>query len=119
MSNGSGTYLLIAFVIGFWGIWSASREPNSLMEGLTITIIAIVAKAIMEWSGIPEINNVMLASWGILWVCTVVILELVGRYSVSTGVNLTISVGGAVAWFFLAQYIFGPEGVKMVQGWVG
>lgn len=116
--QGQGPFLLMAFVLGFWCVWSANRDPNSLMEGLTITIVAIIARAFMEWSGVPDFNNVMLASWGVMWVFTVVVIELVGRYSLSMGVNLTISVLGAVGWYFLAHYIFGPEGTAMIKGFV-
>lgn len=115
----NGTFMLMAFVLGFWGIWSANRDPNSLMEGLGITIIAIVAKTIMEWNGIPNFAPVELATWGVMWVFTVVVIELVGRYSVSTGVNLCISVGGAVGWYFLAEYIFGASGQAFLANYVG
>ena len=41
------------------------------------------------------------------------------RYSVSMGVNLAIAVGGAVGWFFLAQYLFSKPGMDFIAGFVG
>lgn len=114
----NGSFMLMAFVIGFWCIWSANREPNSLLEGLSLTIIAIIAKALMEWSGIPELTPQLLTAWGVLFVFTVAVLEIITRYSVSMGVNMVIAVGGAVGWFFLAQYLFSKSGMDMIAGFV-
>lgn len=111
-----GSYMLVAFIIGFWCIWSANRDVNSLMESLVLTIIAIILRALMEWSGIPDFDNVTMAQWGILFAFTAAVLEAVNRYSRSMGINMTLAVCGAVGWFFLAQYIFGEEGVKWVSG---
>ena len=115
----NGSFLLMAFVIGFWCIWSSNREPNSLLEGLTLTIIAIIDKATMEWSGMPNFTPQLLTTWGVLYVFTVAVLEIITRYSVSMGVNLAIAVGGAVGWFFLAQYLFSKPGMDFIAGFVG
>lgn len=61
---GSGSYMLIAFAVGFWGIWSANRDMKSLSESLVIIIIAIATKALMEWSGMPEFDSQLLTIWG-------------------------------------------------------
>lgn len=50
----NGAFMLTAFVLGFWCIWSANRDVNSIMESFGITIVAIVAKSLMEWSGPPH-----------------------------------------------------------------
>lgn len=115
----NGAFMLVAFLIGFWCLWSANRDPNSLMEGLMLTGIAIVVKAVMEWSGVPNFTPTILTAWGVLFVFTVAVIEIIARYSVSMGINITIAVGGAVGWFFLAQYLFGKAGMQMLAGWVG
>lgn len=114
----NGSFMLAAFVIGFWCIWSANRDVNSLMESLGLTLIAIIARSLMEWSGMPQIDSVFLASWGILFVFNVVLLEVIDRYASSMGINMTLAVAGSVGWFFLAQYIFSEKGAAMVAGWV-
>lgn len=114
----NGSFMLAAFVIGFWCIWSANRDINSLMESLGLTLIAIIARSLMEWSGMPQIDSVFLASWGILFVFNVVLLEVIDRYASSMGINMTLAVAGSVGWFFLAQYIFSEKGAAMVAGWV-
>lgn len=115
----NGAFLLAAFVLGFWCIWSANRDINSLMESLGITIVAIIAKALMEWSGVPNFTPTLLATWGILFVFKVVVLEILDRYSSSMGVNMAIAVASAAGWFFLAQYLFSKEGVDLISGLVG
>lgn len=113
-----GAYMLVAFIIGFWCIWSANRDVNSLIEGLVITIGAIIIRALMEWSGVPEFDQVTLAQWGILYVFTVVVLELVNRYSRNMGINMTLALIGAFGWFFLARYVFSEEGQRWVAGFL-
>ena len=98
---GTGPYLLIAFAVGFWGIWSANRDMTPLSESLVIIIIAIATKALMEWSGMPEFDSQLLTIWGLLYVYLVVIFELVNRFSGSMAANLIISVGGAIGYFGL------------------
>ena len=70
-----GSFLLIAFILGFWCIWSASRDVNSLGEALGFTVLAMVIKATMEWSGMPDLDAQLLTTWGILYLFTVVVLE--------------------------------------------
>lgn len=107
----SGSYMLVAFILGFWCIWSANRDVNAVGEALGFTLMAIVIKALMEWKGMPNFDSATLAAWGLLFVYTVVILELVERFSTSMVMNMTISVCGAVGWFFLAQYAFSEAGM--------
>ncbi len=114
----NGSFMLMAFAVGFWCIWSANRDVNSLFESMGLVLMAIVIRAIMEWSGAPQVDTQFLASWGAIWVYTIVVLELVERFSSSMGKNLTIAVGGAVGWFAIAQYIFSEAGQKMVMGWI-
>ncbi len=115
---GTGPYLLIAFAVGFWGIWSANRDMNSLSESLVIIIIAIATKALMEWSGMPEFDSQLLTIWGVLYVYLVVIFELVNRFSGSMASNLIISVGGTIGYFGLSRYLFSEAGMAMVKGWL-
>ena len=110
--------MLIAFAVGFWGIWSANRDMKSLSESLVIIIIAIATKALMEWSGMPEFDSQLLTIWGLLYVYLVVIFELVNRFSGSMAANLIISVGGAIGYFGLSRYLFSEAGMAMVKGWV-
>lgn len=114
----NGAFMMTAFILGFWCIWSANRDINSLFESLGITIIAIVAKSMMEWSGIPNFNTVLLTTWGILFVYSVFVLEMVDRFSSNMSINLTIAISSALGWFFLAQWLFSPEGAAKVAGWV-
>ena len=114
----TGAFMLIAFILGFWCIWSANRDVNSIGEALGFTIMAIIIKALMEWSGSPNFDEQLLAIWGILFVFTIVILELVDRFSNSMGTNMVIAVVGAGGWFGLAKYLFSPEGMEKVAGWV-
>ena len=114
----NGAFMLTAFVLGFWCIWSANRDVNSIMESLGITIVAIVAKSLMEWSGPPEFNSTLLAVWGILFVYSVITLEMIDRFSNNMSLNLTIAIGSAVGWFFLAQWLFSAEGMAKVGSWV-
>lgn len=51
-----GMYMLMAFALGFWCIWSSNRDVKSLIESLVFTILAIIVKAVMTWSGFPEVN---------------------------------------------------------------
>lgn len=113
-----GAYMLVAFIIGFWCIWSANRDVNSLLESLWLTLLAIVIRALMEWSGVPEFDTVTLAQWGVLFVFTVVIMELVNRYSRNMGINMSLALIGAFGWFFLARYIFSEEGRAWVSGFI-
>lgn len=115
----NGSFMIMAFIMGFWCIWSANRDVNSLLEGIGFTILAIIIRAIMEWSGAPQIDTLFLATWGIIWIYNVFLLEMVERFSNSMGVNLTIAVVGSVLWFVLAQYLFSPDGAKFVAGFVG
>lgn len=114
----TGSYMLLAFVLGFWCIWSANRDVNSLGEALGFTIIAIITKSLMAWSGMPEFDTLTLTLWGLLFVYVVVVLELVDRFSNSMGTNMTIAVVAAIGYFFLAQYVFSEAGTKMVAGWL-
>ena len=116
--QGSGPYMLIAFAVGFWGIWSANRDVNSLGEALGFTVLAIVIKSTMEWSGMPEFDSQLLTIWGLLYVYLVVIFELVNRFSGSMASNLIISVGGAIGYFGLSRYLFSEAGMAMVKGWL-
>ena len=116
--QGSGPYMLIAFAVGFWGIWSANRDMKSLSESLVIIIIAIATKALMDWSGMPEFDSQLLTIWGLLYVYLVVIFELVNRFSGSMASNLIISVGGAIGYFGLSRYLFSEAGMAMVKGWL-
>ncbi|XXQ69387.1 phosphate transporter [Neisseriaceae bacterium B1] len=113
-----GAYMLIAFILGFWCIWSANRDVNSLGEALGFTILSIIIKSVMEWSGMPEFDAVLLTTWGILFVFVVIVLELIDRFSNSMGANMTIAVTGAIGWFFLARYLFSEAGIEKVAGWV-
>lgn len=113
-----GSYMLIAFILGFWCIWSANRDVNSLGEALGFTILSIVIKSVMEWSGMPEFDTPMMAVWGILFVFVVIVLELIDRFSSSMAANMTIAVSGAIGWFFLARYFFSEAGMEKVTGWV-
>lgn len=113
-----GAYMLIAFILGFWCIWSANRDVNSVGEALGFTILSIVIKSFMEWSGLPNFDAPLLATWGILLVFVVVILEMIDRFSSSMAANLSIAVGGAIGWFFLARYLFSEAGMEKVAGWV-
>lgn len=114
----NGAFMLMAFVVGFWCIWSANRDVNSLFESMNLVVVAIVTRSVMEWSGAPQVDGQFLASWGVIWVYTLVVLELIERFSSSMGKNLTISMSGAIGWFALAQYIFSEAGQKMVMGWI-
>lgn len=114
----NGAFMLMAFAVGFWCIWSANRDVNSLMESIGLTIAAIVIKAIMEWSGAPNFDTLLLTTWGVIWIYTVFVLEMVERFSSSMGKNLTIAIIGSVGWFAIAQYLFSESGQKMVAGWV-
>ena len=110
--------MLTAFILGFWCLWSANREVNSVVEALGITIIAVVAKSLMEWSGMPEFTSALLLTWGILFVFGVAVLEIVDRYSSNMTANLLITIFGAVGWFFLAQWLFSPAGTAKVASWI-
>ena len=116
--QGAGPYMLIAFAVGFWGIWSANRDMKSLSESLIIIIIAIATKSLMEWSGMPEFDSQLLTIWGLLYVYLVVIFELVNRFSGSMAANLITSVGGAIGYFGLSRYLFSEAGMAMVKGWL-
>ena len=113
-----GSFMLVAFILGFWCIWSANREVNSPMESLGITIVAIVAKALMEWGGLPEFTPALLTTWGILFVYTLACLELIGRYSSNMTMNLVMAISAALGWFFLAQWLFSPAGAAKVASWI-
>lgn len=113
-----GVYMLLAFILGFWCIWSANRDVNSLMESLVFIIIAIIVKALMEWSGVPSFDNVLMAQWGILYLFCVAVLEAVQRFSRSMGINMGLALAGAFGWFFLAQYVFSEAGTEWVTGLV-
>ena len=39
-----GIYMLPAFILGFWCIWSGSRDVKSLWEAFSMTIIVIIIK---------------------------------------------------------------------------
>ena len=117
--QGSGPYMLIAFAVGFWGIWSANRDMKSLSESLVIIIIAIATKALMEWSGMPDFDAHLLTTWGILYLFTVVVLEAIDRFSESMGMNMGIALVGSAGWFFLAKYLFSEAGIAKVASWVG
>lgn len=114
----NGSFMLMAFAVGFWCIWSANRDVNSLLEAIGLNVLAIVVKAIMEWNGAPNFDTVMVATWGALWIYTVFVLEMVERFSSSMGKNLTIAVLGSIGWFGIAQYLFSADGQKMVAAWV-
>ena len=114
----NGSFMLMAFVLGFWCIWAANRDINSLGEAMGFTVLAIIVKAIMEWSGMPDFDPPLLATWGILLLFTVVVLELIDRFSSSMGANMGIALVGAAGWFGLAQYLFSPAGAAKVAGWV-
>lgn len=113
-----GAYMLIAFILGFWCIWSANREVNSLMEALGFTILSVVIKSLMEWSGMPNFDKQLMVIWGILFVFVVIVLELIDRYSSSMSGNMVIAVLGAVGWFFLARFLFSAEGMAKVASWL-
>ena len=114
----TGSYMLIAFILGLWCIWSANRDVNSLGESLGFTLMAIVIKSLMEWSGVPNFDNLAMAQWGILFVYVVVCLELTDRFSSSMALNMTIAVASALGYFFLGQYVFSAAGAAMVNGWL-
>ena len=61
-----GSFLLIAFILGFWCIWSASRDVNSLGEALGFTVLAMVIKSTMEWSGMPDLDAQLLTTWDLV-----------------------------------------------------
>ncbi|MDO4433288.1 MAG: phosphate transporter [Alysiella sp.] len=109
-----GAYMLIAFILGFWCIWSANREVNSLWEALIFTLLAITIKSLMEWSGVPVLTSHIMVAWGTLFIFIVIILELVDRFSHSMAYNMILAVIGAVGWFFLAQYLFSKEGMDRI-----
>lgn len=106
----TGTYMLTAFILGFWCIWSANRDVKSLAEALVFIVITLVAKALMEWSGMPNLDGLFWITWGVLFIYVTVVLEAVERFSSSMGVNMTIAIGGAIGWYFLAQYVFSESG---------
>ena len=110
--------MLSAFILGFWCIWSANRDINSIGESLGFTILAIIIKAFMEWSGVPDFNELLLATWGILFVFVVIVLEMVERLSESMAINMTISIVGAGGWFMLARWLFSEEGAAKVASWI-
>ena len=114
-----GSFLLIAFILGFWCIWSASRDVNSLGEALGFTVLAMVIKATMEGSGMPDLDAQLLTTWGILYLFTVVVLEAIDRFSESMGMNMGIALVGSAGWFFLAKYLFSEAGIAKVASWVG
>ncbi|ULJ63965.1 phosphate transporter [Wielerella bovis] len=114
----TGAFMLIAFILGFWCIWSANRDVNSIGEALGFTIMAIIIKALMEWSGAPNFDDKLLATWGILFVFTIIILELVDRFSNSMGANMAIAVVGGGGWFGLAKYLFSDAGAAKVASWL-
>ena len=114
-----GSFLLIAFILGFWCIWSASRDVNSLGEALGFTVLAMVIKATMEWSGMPDFDAQLLTTWGILYLFTVAVLEAVDRLSENMGMNMSIALVGSAGWFFLAKYLFSEAGIAKVASWVG
>ena len=102
----TGTYMLTAFILGFWCIWSANRDVKSLAEALVFIVITLIAKALMEWSGMPNLDGLFWITWGVLFIYVTV----VERFSSSMGVNMTIAIGGAIGWYFLAQYVFSESG---------
>ena len=114
-----GSFLLIAFILGFWCIWSANRDVNSLGEALGFTVLAIVIKSTMEWSGMPDFDAQLLTTWGILFLFTVVVLEAIDRFSESMGLNMGIALAGSAGWFLLAKYLFSEAGIAKVASWVG
>ena len=113
-----GAYMLIAFILGFWCIWSSNRDVNSLGEALGFTVLAIIIKALMEWSGMPNFDKQLMATWGILFVYVVIVLELVERFSGTMALNMTIAVLGAGGWFGLARWLFSEEGAAKVASWI-
>lgn len=114
----TGSFMLLAFILGFWCIWSANRDVNSVGEALAFIILSIAIKAVMEWSGFPNFDEQLLATWGILFVFTIAVLEAIDRFSSSMGANMAIAVLGAGGWFALAKYLFSPEGVAKVSSWI-
>lgn len=110
-------YMFIAFILGFWCIWSANRDVSSLIEALVFTILSIVIKSLMEWSGMPNFDTPLLVTWGILFIFVMVVLELID-FSSNMAMNMTIAVGGAVGWFVLARYLFSAEGMAKVASWL-
>lgn len=113
-----GSYMLVAFILGFWCIWSANRDVNSVGEALGFTILSIVIKSVMEWSGMPNFDTHLIATWGILFVFVVIVLEMIDRFSSSMAANMTIAIAGALGWFFLAQYLFSEAGAAKVASWI-
>ena len=93
----TGTYMLTAFILGFWCIWSANRDVKSLAEALVFIVITLVAKALMEWSGMPNLDGLFWITWGVLFIYVAVVLEAVERFSSSMGVNMTIAIGAPLA----------------------
>lgn len=114
----TGSFMLGAFILGFWCIWSANRDVNSPIEALIFTILAIAIRALMTWSGFPDFTNLFLATWGILFIYTIVVLELVHRFSRTMSGNMVISLVGALGWFVLVKWAFGSDGAKIIAGWI-
>lgn len=113
-----GSYMLIAFVLGFWCIWSANRDVNSLWEALVFTILSVIIRGFMDWT-VPELDNVVMVAWGLLFVYVVCVLEAVDRFSRTMAINMVVAVVGAVGWFFLARHLLGEAGADMIKGWIG
>lgn len=114
----NGAFMISAFILGFWCIWSANRDINSLLESFVLIIIALITKSMMEWSGPPQLDSAAMMVWGILFVYAVITLELIDRLSNNMSMNLIIAIASALGWFFLEQWLFSPEGAAKVASWV-
>ncbi|MDK4684745.1 phosphate transporter [Kingella negevensis] len=114
----TGAFMLIAFILGFWCIWSANREVNSIGEALGFTLLAIILKGLMEWSGMPHFDKTLMAIWGILFVFTVIVFELVERLSSNISANMGVALVGAGGWFGIAKWAFSTAGMTKIASWV-
>lgn len=112
-----GAYMLVAFILGFWCIWASGREVSAVLEACVLTILAMVIVALMSWQMI-ELTETYLISWGILFVYSIIVFEVVNKFSQNIASRMLLALLGATGWFGLANFVFGAQGQQWIASFL-
>ncbi|MFC3874104.1 multidrug transporter MatE [Neisseria musculi] len=93
-----------AFVLGFWTLWSSSRDIRAVSEGLAFTIISILISMGIDFA-LPQIDAQWCVVMGILWAYASLLFAVVNRVAGSLMSTMLLAAAGAVGYYQLLEHL--------------
>lgn len=95
-----------AFVLGFWTLWSSSRDIHAVSEGLAFTIISVLISMAMNFA-MPQIDAQWCVVMAVLWAYAALLFAIVNRVAGSFMSTMVMAAAGALGYYQLFEHLPG------------